>query len=714
MAAEVMTAPEGRIIHKTYAVLSGAAIPQRVHVTQYDESLPVIACTLYKDGQLYTIPDGASVRLRMNKNGLPVYHEAIGIDDARHVVYLEITAQMTVLYGEFAMVLEVETSDGKTAGTSYLRLIVRQNPVQNPELDNIPDYTANSNRLTAEGVKKLQDESSTQQKAIEDKGKNTLESIPADYSALSGKVNENTSGISELKEDLGDIITETKNIFNPKWLLNASGWTKDRDSYTGTAGNLGLAYKENNYPISFEPNTKYTLSLKAKNDGAVTTDGYGIQFEFYYTDGTVNTLSLLNSSIAETNYVYGTDSSKSVSYMRIKHSSGGNNTWTLSEIQIEKGNRTNYVNPFTANDIIAKEKIEALEAKTNSLEENTEIEMSEVKYSLDDLTVQSNNLIIAFGIDNVKNKEFYVSTDDGYNAFPFIGTVKDKLVCVYSVGKSHTDNTSVDIFAKTSPNGVIWSRAKKIISTENVRDTITGLGHDSTGVIYFWNRKGTPVNADCSFDLYKTSDGINFTKKCSPVFDIKPSHIGDALHIPTVGVISFYNTYRANRNSYGYVITKDGGETWSQVEIANPSTQSDTPTEISGTYIGDGKILALGRSEDSAAMFQIQSSDFGKTWETKITNITDVYLSTPTLIYDDNGYITVYYYNRADGKLKKRKAIASTVFESATSWGEPSNIASGSVGQDAGNANSVKFNNNIIVVYYSGTDTETSVIDVIN
>ena len=213
MATEVMTAPEGRIIHKTYAVLSGAVIPQRVHVTQYDESLPVIACTLYKDGQLYTIPDGASVRLRMNKNGLPVYHEAMGINDARHVVYLEITAQMTVLYGEFAMVLEVETSDGKTAGTSYLRLIVRQNPVQNPDLDNIPDYTANSNRLTAEGVKKLQDESSTQQKAIEDKGKNTLESIPADYSTLSGKVDENTSGISKLKEDIINNETVILNEF---------------------------------------------------------------------------------------------------------------------------------------------------------------------------------------------------------------------------------------------------------------------------------------------------------------------------------------------------------------------------------------------------------------------------------------------------------------------------------------------------------------------
>lgn len=245
MATEVMTAPEGRIIHKTYAVLSGAAIPQRVHVTQYDESLPVIACTLYKDGQLYTIPEGASVRLRMNKNGLPVYHEAMGINDARHVVYLEITAQMTVLYGEFAMVIEVETSDGKTAGTSYLRLIVRQNPVQNPELDNIPDYTANSNRLTAEGVKKLQDESSTQQKAIEDKGKNTLESIPADYSTLSGKVDENTSGISELKEDLGTVTSDSFSLaaFNNGYLTNRYDASKFDNGFILSDGSDGAESK---------------------------------------------------------------------------------------------------------------------------------------------------------------------------------------------------------------------------------------------------------------------------------------------------------------------------------------------------------------------------------------------------------------------------------------------------------------------------------------
>lgn len=276
MAAEVMTAPEGRIIHKTYAVLSGAAIPQRVHVTQYDESLPVIACTLYKDGQLYTIPDGASVRLRMNKNGLPVYHEAMGINDARHVVYLEITAQMTVLYGEFAMVIEVETSDGKTAGTSYLRLIVRQNPVQNPELDNIPDYTANSNRLTVEGVKKLRDESSTQQKAIEDKGKNTLESIPADYGTLSRKVNENTSGISYLKEDLTKISEQkaymdgVTNLFNwirGSYTVSSNKLAFNADNKYAIATPIAVSVKNASYiKISDFETYKYTLAITYGTD----------------------------------------------------------------------------------------------------------------------------------------------------------------------------------------------------------------------------------------------------------------------------------------------------------------------------------------------------------------------------------------------------------------------------------------------------------------
>lgn len=42
--------------------------------------------------------------------------------------------------------------------------------------------------------------------------KKTLESIPADYSALSGKVDENANGISELKEDLGEKLNRAYDI----------------------------------------------------------------------------------------------------------------------------------------------------------------------------------------------------------------------------------------------------------------------------------------------------------------------------------------------------------------------------------------------------------------------------------------------------------------------------------------------------------------------
>lgn len=69
------------------------------------------------------------------------------------------------------------------------------------------------------------------------------------------------------------------------------------------------------------------------------------------------------------------------------------NYQNASKMPSGKGNKTNYANHFIANDIIAKEKIEILESKQN-----------EVKADIDNLAVQSNNLIIAVGIDNVKKQ----------------------------------------------------------------------------------------------------------------------------------------------------------------------------------------------------------------------------------------------------------------------------------------------------------------------
>lgn len=68
--------------------------------------------------------------------------------------------------------------------------------------------------------------------------KKTLESIPADYSALSGKVDENASGIRELKEDLGnalqtDIIPNNNLWGLSDWSQTLAGVAISYDSKTG-------------------------------------------------------------------------------------------------------------------------------------------------------------------------------------------------------------------------------------------------------------------------------------------------------------------------------------------------------------------------------------------------------------------------------------------------------------------------------------------------
>lgn len=260
MAVTTYTPPAGRVILNTWAALGSRCVPQRVYLMQYDEGLPVVACALYKDGQPFAVPTGASVRLRMDKGGYPVYHDALGVSAARTVAYFEITAAMTVRYGDFAAVIEIETADGDTAGTGYLRLEVRKNPVQEPNLSNLPEYTVNSNKLLAQDVAALQAESEKQQQAVADKGKATLESIPEEYGELSGEVD-------RIKEDFGDLleIGYTRNLYDKNSRIYAYGIGSVDLDVQNNKKNLAII-------MNVEPSTTYTVS------GICT--GWNICYEF--------------------------------------------------------------------------------------------------------------------------------------------------------------------------------------------------------------------------------------------------------------------------------------------------------------------------------------------------------------------------------------------------------------------------------------------------
>ena len=140
MAAANYSPPAAALIKATRADFDRRDVVQPVHLVQYDDTLPVLAVTLYKGGQPWTLPTGADVNLRMDKkDGHYVYNPALGVSSDRAIVYLAVTAQMTTGYGTFAPVVEV-LAGGGVAGLAALRLEIDRNPVQDDMIESTDEY----------------------------------------------------------------------------------------------------------------------------------------------------------------------------------------------------------------------------------------------------------------------------------------------------------------------------------------------------------------------------------------------------------------------------------------------------------------------------------------------------------------------------------------------------------------------------------------------
>ena len=335
---------------------------------------------------------------------------------------------------------------------------------------------------------------------------------------------------------------------------------------------------------------------------------------------------------------------------------------------------------------------------------------------------QISSIVDLIGIDFFKGKTVTITIPNKYTAWPFIGVSNNKLICVYARGLGHTDSyqKSSSLFVKTSKNGVVWSIEKEFLNTPNLRDTVTGKGNDSNGNMLIWIRKGSTGSSNRSLELYRTSDGNDFTQISTPTFSILPSHIGDIIYVPEVGLMAFYNTSGGNIYSWGLVISEDDGITWTQREIEGGLTRADCPVEISCIRTNDGKLLAIGRNEEATsdgikAQYQLQSNDNGITWTKLRTNITDISGSTASLIYNsETDEISNYYYRRGEGKLKLRKSKVSDVWNNPTNWGTSKTITNASTSHnDAGNVNAVEFNGTHIISFYSGDPENTGIYAII-
>ena len=128
------------ISHATSVDFSKRSVSQPVHIVQYDRSLPILAVSLYNNGQLYRLSESMDVSIRLGKPDRTfVYNKALGCDSTRTIVYFEITQQMSLFNGEFYPVIEIMDGE-RIANSSTIYLVVDRNPVQHDYIESTIEY----------------------------------------------------------------------------------------------------------------------------------------------------------------------------------------------------------------------------------------------------------------------------------------------------------------------------------------------------------------------------------------------------------------------------------------------------------------------------------------------------------------------------------------------------------------------------------------------
>lgn len=112
-------------------------------------------------------------------------------------------------------------------------------------------------------------------------------------------------------------------------------------------------------------------------------------------------------------------------------------------------------------------------------------------------------------------KPHVVQEAKGYNSWPMIQAIEEKLVCIYSRGSGHTIGEDARaVYARTSADGgKTWTAETVVANSPGYGEVEVGKGLDSKGAMLLWVRR---VGKDWHHDLYRTTDGVTFTVVATP------------------------------------------------------------------------------------------------------------------------------------------------------------------------------------------------------
>ena len=192
----VYTPPEWAQI-KTCAVdFDSRALAAPVHLVQYDRTMPVLEVELYRKGEPYAVPAGADINIRMDKkDGHHIYSPALGLSADRTKAYIAVTSQMTTTAGTLYPIIEV-MANGGVASTSPLRLQFDPNPVPEDAITSSDEYKTleqivadvNNAAASAQNSAAAAKNSETEAAKSAADAREIKDSLPADYTAMSGDV----------------------------------------------------------------------------------------------------------------------------------------------------------------------------------------------------------------------------------------------------------------------------------------------------------------------------------------------------------------------------------------------------------------------------------------------------------------------------------------------------------------------------------------------